>query len=80
MSKGAGAGALIYRHYRPMLKTDASASKRSFQVQNLPSSVLVRRVALPQNDTAATGRIKEHHGAQHFIAEQRHDMRPSALP
>ena len=38
--------------------------------------VLVRQVALPQNDHRRHWQDEEHHGAQQFIAEQQHDMCP----
>ena len=65
----------IMPSYRPIPRPMASASKIFFQIQRAVVPVLVRQVALPQNDDRCHRQDNEHHGAQHLIAEQQHDVR-----
>ena len=56
-------------------KADGQCQQNLFQVQRAVVPVLVRQVALPQNDDRRHRQDDEHHGAQHLIAEQQHDVR-----
>ena len=74
---GKGAGA---RAHDAVVQADAQADAQRqqdlFQLQGAVVPVLVRQVALPQNDHRRHWQDEEHHGAQQLIAEQQHDMRP----
>ena len=74
---GKGAGARTHDAIvQADAKADAQRQQGLFQVQGAVVPVLVRQLALPQDDHRCHRQDDEHHGAQHLVTEQQHDVCP----